>query len=92
MNPTCIHCDEPVLPGDSRFTYGNGPVAHGECSVRSMVGSVAHLKRECSCYVPGATCTDPPGMTRRQAARAAYQLWLTQLDDDIYEDDDETLR
>jgi hypothetical protein len=36
---------------------------------------VAHLQRKCSCYVRGATCGDPPGMSKREAAKAAVRLY-----------------
>jgi hypothetical protein len=51
-----------------------------------VVGSVAHLERRCSCYVPGATEGDPDGLTRRAAAEAAVQAFMRlgqeALDDD----------
>jgi hypothetical protein len=54
---------------------------HRECMVRQVVGSVGHLQRRCPCY--GGTETDPPEMTRREAARAACELYhRTQLDQD----------
>lgn len=72
----CIHCDEPVLSSEEREQYANGPIAHRECFARRVIGSLAHIERRCSCYVPGATCTDPPEMTRREAARAAVKAFL----------------
>jgi len=82
----CIWCDEVLLPSDTRHTYANGPSAHRACALRQVVGSVAHLERRCSCYVPGATEGDPDGLTRRAAAEAAVQAFMRlgqeALDDD----------
>lgn len=44
---------------------------HDACAFRSVAGSVAHILRRCSCYVPGSTEGDPEGMTLREAAVAA---------------------
>jgi hypothetical protein len=71
----CSHCDEPIVNGDSGIVYSNGPVAHRNCFLRQSIGSVAHLRKRCSCYVPGSTEFDPPNMTRRQAADEAVRLW-----------------
>lgn len=68
----CGWCREPVdLENDNHPAYREA--MHYECGIRLMVGSVAHLEGRCSCYVPGATETDPPGMTLREAAVAAFQ-------------------
>lgn len=48
---------------------------HRSCFLRGTIGSVAHVQRRCSCYVPGADEGDPPEMTRRQAAEAAVVAW-----------------
>jgi hypothetical protein len=48
---------------------------HRECGFRQVGGSVAHLSGFCSCFVPGSNAGDPPGMTKRQAARAALDLY-----------------
>jgi hypothetical protein len=60
-DPTCLFCDEPVLPTDQQDPH-------------AVIGSVAHFQRRCSCYVLGASCGDPEGMTKREAARAALKL------------------
>lgn len=76
----CQWCDEPVTVKELRLGYAQanmaGQVAHIECGLRSAAGSVGHQTRQCSCY--GGTREDPPGMTRREAARAAmtyFQWW-----------------
>lgn len=48
---------------------------HVECYFRETVGSVGHLTRRCRCF--GGDYDDPPGMTKRQAAVAAYRMGLT---------------
>lgn len=73
----CIHCGEKIGLGDAYQivpAYPSGPHGsevryHRECWVRAIVGSVAHLERRCSCFVPGSTETDPPDLTKRQAAQ-----------------------
>jgi hypothetical protein len=73
----CPLCDEPIVAGDvlSKSQVNGGP-AHHECVFRSFAGSVAHIERRCGCYVKGSDEHDPPGMSRREAARAALRAWL----------------
>ena len=73
--PQCAHCDEPILPGDDMTTTNDGDLLfHRECLLRGVIGSVAHQRRECSCY--GGTGEDDPNLTRREAARAAFRYWV----------------
>jgi hypothetical protein len=76
----CAYCEEPIEAGDRGVTIphigGPEPVEkpyHFECHLRTVIGSVAHQMGQCSCH--GGTEHDPPGLTRRQAARAAYRVW-----------------
>jgi len=39
-----------------------------------------HQLKWCSCYIPGASETDPPELTKRQAARLAVELWEEEHD------------
>ena len=50
---------------------------HADCDIRMSVGSVAHLEGKCSCTGWPAPWSedDPPGMTRREAATAAADLF-----------------
>lgn len=64
----CVWCSEPVLPDEQAPI--SAPI-HIECSIRSMVGSVAHVEGTCGCYVPGSKETDPPGISLREAAKLA---------------------
>ena len=78
---TCGHCEETVgmkeggyiLPtfGDRQFTPYHEP-----CFIRTIVGSVSHQQRTCSCF--GGVLTDEPkGMTRRQSARASVMYFMS---------------
>lgn len=70
----CVYCDEPVAGGEQHDHFPGQPM-HIECGFRSLVGSVAHLLRRCSCFQLGSTMGDPPGMTKREAAKAALTLF-----------------
>ena len=81
--PVCPHCDEPVLPAQEREIRPHvvapdkweNRTYHIECAARGIIGSLCHLKRECSCFVPGSDHLDPPDMTRREAAVAAWNYF-----------------
>lgn len=65
---TCAWCDEPLEPP----IYPGG--MHRECSIRMMIGSVAHQSQMCSCF--GGPPDDlPPGRTLREDARVAAELF-----------------
>jgi hypothetical protein len=64
----CPWCDESVLPGDLRHALMPG--FHFACALRAALGSIGHVRGTCSCYVKdGSAEDDPPGLTKRQAAR-----------------------
>lgn len=75
MDP-CVFCGELITYADPREDYGDARRAHRNCGLRAVIGSVAHLERRCSCFVPGSQENDPPGMSKRQAADAAVELWM----------------
>jgi hypothetical protein len=76
VKEVCIWCDEPILENESGIMFANGPLAHKNCFFRQIIGSVAHIKKECSCFSPAnPKDTDPEGLTKRQAADAAVALW-----------------
>lgn len=54
----------------------NTVLYHYECHARQVIGSVSHLERKCKCFVPGSECGDPSGMTRREGAKAALELFI----------------
>lgn len=70
----CTWCDEPVEIHE-RHPNSQQPF-HYACFFRSVAGSVAHLEGRCSCCIVGAEEGDPPGMTKREAARAAFEAAL----------------
>lgn len=79
----CAWCDEPFARGEThvRLPYAREPGFlrfHDDCRFRQFIGSLAHLRHECSCFVKGSTCTDPPEMTLREAASAAVAEWRRQ--------------
>jgi len=68
----CQYCGEPILP-DEEIGFENQ--LHRECAFRAVAGSVAHILCRCSCHVMGSTEGDPLGMTKREGAKAALQVW-----------------
>jgi hypothetical protein len=73
----CGWCDEEI-DASAIDTLELVTPMHAECAFRSIMGSIAHIERRCSCYVKGADETDPPEMTRREAAKAALAAWEAQ--------------
>lgn len=70
---TCVWCGEPMADTVAGMAIQTNMAAmHTECAYRAVAGSVAHLEKRCSCYVPGSEEGDPPGMTKREAASAAW--------------------
>lgn len=70
----CAHCEERIAAGDRGvFLNGDPRPFHFECFIRGVIGSVGHQKRACPCY--GGVEDDPPGTTRREAARAAMEYF-----------------
>jgi hypothetical protein len=85
----CIHCDEPVEKSDDgiimpvvgmrvgEYTPDPRPnyaPMHLACFMRDVVGSVGHQNKTCSCF--GGNEEDPVGMTKKEAAEAAYREFL----------------
>jgi hypothetical protein len=80
-NRDCLWCEEPVLDTERMVLMQYmGPEStemrrfHHACSARSILGSLGHLKKTCHCY--GGDLEDPPGLTKREAAEAAYRFFL----------------
>jgi hypothetical protein len=70
--PLCVWCKEVILPEER---IENMPLVqtHRECVIRSIFGSIAHIRHECSCYGGNKTDEDLlPGLTRREHARLAF--------------------
>lgn len=72
---TCIHCTEEIMTTDRTHKYSGGPLVHRECFLRQIFGSVSHQAKMCSCFVPGSSCGDPEGMSKREAARMAVKMF-----------------
>lgn len=61
-----------IMPAPDK--YGTDTVAeHRECFLRGIFGSVGHQRGLCTCNGGPGTMDDPPGMTAREAARAAVK-------------------
>ena len=71
----CQLCDELILPGEpiAQSTFNGLPVHH-ECGFRAIAGGANHILGCCSCC-GGTMPPDPPGLSRREAARAALLAW-----------------
>ncbi len=72
MTP-CEHCGEEVLPGEAPEMMPKMQNWHRECVLRVVAGSAAHQLGDCMCC--GGRRHDPPGMTKRAAARLAAETW-----------------
>jgi hypothetical protein len=73
LHMACGHCGERFADGDIGTIDLGGTALHYECGMRLVIGSVGHQKKQCVCY--GREDEDPPGMTKREAARAALRLF-----------------
>lgn len=79
----CAWCKEPIEDGDVGYfipavpSYIDYPY-HRACGTRVFVGGYNHLRGTCRCQ-GGPDPSDPPGMTRREAANLAAatfrQIW-----------------
>lgn len=78
----CLYCKEAIAKDDQGFMMlvmraareSSLEPEHRNCHLRDVIGSVGHLRKQCSCY--GGTEGDPEGMTKREAAEAAVKLYL----------------
>lgn len=73
LHMACDHCGERFTDGDIGTIDGGGTALHYECGMRLVVGSVGHQNKTCFCF--GGQDEDPPGMTKREAAREATRLF-----------------
>ncbi len=75
----CGWCQETIGQDESGFVTRESADAavfeHRACFLRQVIGSVAHLQRRCACYMVGSRATDPPVLSRRQAAIEAVWVW-----------------
>lgn len=70
----CIHCGDTITAEDDGIEYASGQDSHRPCFLRVIFGSVAHLQKRCSCYVPGSTENDDEGLSKREAAQRVTEL------------------
>jgi hypothetical protein len=86
---TCIHCDEgfSVEKEDRGIITCNDVPMHIECFIRTLVGSASHQLRMCSCF-PGGSLEwhDPPELTKREAARLAWELFTKKTPAEVVAD------
>jgi len=68
----CEYCNEEILTGERSDVFQRNDF-HVECGFRILAGSVAHIEKRCSCFGGKDWNLDPPGLTRREAARAAVE-------------------
>jgi len=78
VGEACARCDEPIEAGDDgvlMWHIGGGyrPL-HYECQLRQIVGGLNHQMGRCYCC-GGDQPPDPPGSTKREAARAATSYY-----------------
>lgn len=84
----CAHCAEEIIDGDDGWLIPDylkryAPF-HAECHLRRVVGSVAHQKKQCSCYkaaqlADNSMACEEAG-NKRRAARAAETYFYTRVD------------
>lgn len=85
VGSSCAWCGEEIARDDSGITmphldeHGVRELPyHVECHVRGIIGSVAHIERQCSCFIIGSECGDPPELTLREAAKEAVRRFHAQ--------------
>lgn len=77
MESICPLCEEIVTQEEAVYKafHPSGLRAiHYECELREVIGSVGHQKGTCVRGEDGED--DPPGMTKREAARAAAKYFF----------------
>jgi hypothetical protein len=74
VGSVCLYCCETIVIGDDGWILVDGTVLHRECSLRSVIGSVAHQEKRCSCF-GGRGDDKEDGMTRREGAQAAMEYF-----------------
>lgn len=72
----CDWCEERIVADDDGYMTGLGIIAvwHAECQIRAIVGGANHQIGQCTCC-GGSLPPDPPGLTKREAAKMAVLLW-----------------
>ncbi len=74
VGETCVYCQDKFVDGDvGSFDMANQPT-HYECNMRSVVGSIGHQMKMCSCF--GGTTEDPPKLSIRTSAKLATKMYM----------------
>lgn len=72
----CQLCEEQIRPDDPVSpSLFNGRQVHHECGFRAVAGGVNHILGICTCC-GGTLPPDPPGYTKREAAKLALAAQL----------------
>ena len=73
----CMYCEEPILIGEDGFFDSGSNAFHRECWLRMLIGSIAHQRQLCPCYLPESEAQqhEPQGLSRRQAAKLAVDYY-----------------
>jgi hypothetical protein len=75
VDKPCAWCDEPFVHGDQGVT-NSGQAWHLDCHLRAIVGGANHQLGTCTCC-GGADEPDPPGLSKRDAAKLARHVYDT---------------
>lgn len=73
----CQWCEEEITEDEKKHVKIEG--FHFECGLRAVAGSIAHLRKTCGCYVRHSTEGDPPGMSKRDAAKIATHYYFKNI-------------
>jgi hypothetical protein len=72
----CAYCEEELVQPPHECFYETVLLdCHEEYAVRMLVGSAAHQLKECSCFVQDGARHDPPGVSPREAAKLAFDVF-----------------
>jgi len=79
----CQSCGEAIEKNAVPMTHFSGSEVHihyyhYECHARMVLGGLNHQKRTCKCF-GGTDDPDPPEMTKRQAALAAFDYFNSKI-------------
>lgn len=82
---SCNYCSEPITLHEVTARWVPMPLIrnslrdyHPECMIRVVLGSAAHMLSECSCF--GGERHDPPGLSLREAAKLAADVFWQMAD------------
>jgi hypothetical protein len=80
IGEACVLCAEPIVAGDRGsfmvslgFARPHGGPVHRECSLRSVLGGIAHLNGSPNCTCRGGTDPDD-GLSYRASALRVWEL------------------